>query len=400
MDDLNRQYRKQWGQLIVLTAVHFVMDAFPGLMHTVLPAFQASFHLSVAAGGILLTAFLVSTNGIQVVIGHLRPERERPLFLYAGIVLACSILLFRFVSSEAMPLLWLSLISVLCGAGIGMTHPEALKAVHRLDRISSAVSSSIFMAGGVIGFAVGGWGSTYLFKAQGVGALTPFCIASLVTLGLTLAFGIRLAVEREEAARRTAGVAEESLSFWLIMTIATLSACSVQILMWIIPQRLSEIGSDLTVGGLAVSLFSVAGGIGGMVLARTASRLGEIKLIEWMLAIGAPFTVAYLILMRHTWAVWLLFVGGFFCYGAYPLMISAARHSKGPSLGRRMGLIVGGIWLIACVLPMLLGPAAHRFGTGPILFCVPVGFVLAWAMAMMSGKKKPPISQMAQKINV
>ncbi|MCI0499786.1 MAG: hypothetical protein L0Y36_08930 [Planctomycetales bacterium] len=390
MDDASVPYRRQWVQLLAVAAAHFMVDSYPGLMHTILPALQHSFHLTVAAGGILLTVFLVSANGIQVFIGHLRAEQERPLFLYAGMILVCSILLFGLVSAETAPLIWLSLISVVCGSAVGMTHPEFLKAIHQLDRIPSAISSSVFMAGGVIGFAAGGWGSPYLFRWWGFACLIPFCAVSIVVLIILLALGIRLAVERDEPARQMESRHEESVPFWLIMTIATLSACSSQTLTWIVPQHLSRVGVDLTAGGLAVSLFSLAGGIGGIAVARWASRWGEMKLIEWMLAIGIPFIAAYLLLMQHTWATVLLFAGGFFCFGAYPLMISAARHSKGPNLGRRMGLIVGGIWLVSCVLPMLLGPFAHRFGTGPILFCVPVGFVLAWVMAI---KTKLPTVQ-------
>lgn len=384
MDDAQQQLRTQWTHLIALTAAHFVLDCFPGLMHTVLPAFQESFGLSVAAGGILLTVFLVSANGIQVLIGHMRAEQDKPLFLYIGLLLTCLILLFWVVPAGGLALLWLSIISIGCGAGVGMTHPEALKGIHRLDRISSAVSSSVFMAGGVIGFAVGGWGSTYLFGRWGFASLIPFCAVSVVVLVIVMVLGIRLAVERDEPARRTLRQHEKPLPFWLIMAIATLAACSSQTLTWIVPQRISEIGSSLTIGGLAVSMFSLSGGVGGIVVSRHASRHGEMKLIVRMLMCGIPFIIAYLLLMQHTWAVALLFVGGFFCFGAYPLMVSAARHSEGPNLGRRMGLIVGGIWLAACVLPMLLGPVAEHFGTVPILFCVPVGFVLSLLLAIRS----------------
>lgn len=382
MDDTEQQLRIQWIHLAALTAAHFVLDCFPGLMHTVLPAFQESFGLSVAKGGVLLTVFLVSANGIQVLIGHLRPEQDKPLFLYAGLLLTCMILLFWVVPSGGLALVWLSVISVACGAGVGMTHPEALKGIHRLDLIPSAISSSIFMAGGVIGFAVGGWGSTYLFQLWGFASLIPFCAVSVVILLVIMLLGVRLAVERDEATRRTLRQHETPLPFWLIMAIATLAACSAQTLTWIVPQRISEIGSGLTVGGLAVSMFSLAGGVGGIVVSRYARRHGEMRLIIWMLAAGIPFIIAYLFLMHYTWAVGLLFVGGFFCFGAYPLMVSAARHSEGPNLGRRMGLIVGGIWLVACVLPMLLGPVAEHFGTVPILFCVPVGFVLSLGLAI------------------
>jgi MFS family permease len=200
---------------------------------------------------------------------------------------------------------------------------------------------------------------------------------------------IRLAVERDEPARQAKQPHAESVSFWLIMAVATLGACSAQTLSWIVPQRISEINADLTLGGLAVSMFSLAGGIGAIVMSKKAHQLGEMAMIRRMLTVGIPFITAYLFWMQHRWAVGLLFIGAFFCFGAYPIMVSAARHSKGPNLGRRMGLIVGGIWLLACLLPMLLGPVAEHWGTLPIAFCVPVGFVLSLLLTVWKQNRKP-----------
>ncbi len=388
MDETQRQLRTQWILLIALTAAHFVLDCFPGLMHTVLPAFQQSFHLSVSEGAVLLTVFLIPANGIQVLIGRLRAENDKPLFLYAGLVAVCAIVLFGIVPADGTALLWLCLISLVCGAGVGMTHPECLKAIHRLDSISPAVSSSVFMAGGVIGFAFSSWTSTHWFERWGFGSLVPFCVAAVIVLAVLLIFGIRLAVERDEPTRKAARKQVEPISFWMIMAVATLAACSVQVLAWIVPQRVEELRLNLTFGGAAVSMYSLAGGIGGIVMSRFAAKHGELRLIRWMLAAGIPFLAAYLFFLPQPWSPMLLFVSGFFCFGAYPLMVSAARHSEGPNLGQRMGLIVGGIWLVACVLPMLLGPVAEHVGTLPILFCVPVGFVLSLLLAVMSQKKK------------
>lgn len=380
------EYRKQWVHLLVLTGAHFVLDSVPGLMHTVLPALQESFHLSVASGAVLLTAFLVSANGIQVLIGHLRPEKDQPLMLYAGFILVCSIALFSVVPTDHSALLWLCLISIVCGAGVGMTHPESLRAVHRLDRISSAVSSAVFMAGGVVGFAFGGWICTYLYTKHGLQSLIPFCIASVAALLIVVLSGIRLAVEREQADEKEAPATRQGPSFWLIISMATLVAGSMTVFAWIVPQHIRSLGIDLTAGGLSVSVLSVSGGVGAVVMSRWAVRFGEYKTVSRMLALGIPFMIAYLFLIVYPWALVLLFTGGFFCFGSYPILVSIARGCKGNNLGQRMGWVVGGVWLIACGLPMLLGPIAKHFGTVPVLFCVPVGFILSLGLSKLYDK--------------
>lgn len=403
-------YRGQWGQLIVLTGAHFVLDMYPGMMHTVLPALQDSFGLSVAAGAVLLTVFLVAANAIQVLLGHLRPDKEKPLLLYAGVVLTNSILLFGLVSTGAGALVWLSLIALAAGAGVGIAHPEGLRAVHRLEGISAAVSSSVFMGGGVFGFAFGGVVSTYLYERYEVMGLVPLCGLSVAVLVAMVMSGVKLAVEREpdcaadnkppppcgvlalgrgRAFHGRDAHATGEASFWGIFAVATLTACSVQVLLWIVPQHISGIGAELTQGGRTVSLFSLAGGAGGILWARKAAARGELRTIITMLGIGLVFVVLYLMVLgRGVLATATLAAGGFFAFGAYPLMVGLARKCEGPNLGRRMGLIVGGIWLAACILPMLLGPLAQRWGTGWILYSVPGGFAGALLLAMGIAKRR------------
>ncbi|MHC4552449.1 MAG: MFS transporter [Planctomycetota bacterium] len=380
MDAAQCAHRTQWTQLLALTAVHFVIDMFPGFMHPLMPAFQESFQLSAAAGSALLTIFLVAANGIQVLIGHIRSDEDKPLMLYGGLLLVSAIAMFAVIPPGGLALLWLSLIAVISGLGVGMTHPEMLRAIHRMDHISSAASSTVFMAGGVVGFAFSGWVSTHLFELWGMNCVYPFCLVAIVTLLVLPIFRIRLAVERDESQRKT--VRTEAVSFWLIMVMATLGACSAQVLAWIVPYRIKELGLDLTFGGEAVSVYSLAGGVGGIVFSFFVKRFGELRLIRWMLAAGVPFMLAYLVFLPQRWSPLLIFGGGFFCFGAYPLMVSLARHCEGPNLGQRMGLIVGGIWLVACLLPMLLGWIIDIFGTVPILFCVPVGFMLALLLSL------------------
>ncbi len=385
---IQNEYRRQWEQLLTLTAAHFVLDSFPGLMHTVLPAFQDSFQLSVAAGAVLLTAFLVSANGIQVAIGHRRPEKDRPLFLYIGFLFVCAIALFAVVPPNSLALLWLCLIAIICGVGVGMTHPEALRAVHRLDKISSTVSSAVFMFGGVAGFAFGGWITTHLYTSYGLSSLIPFCIASVIALGVMMFFRIRLSVERDKPEDQQTHSEVSPPSLWLIIAIATLVASSMTVFAWIIPQHVRQLGIDLTVGGVAVSVLSISGGVGAVVMSKWAHRVGEFKMVRWMLVAGIPFITAYLFLIPHRWALSLLFIGGFFCFGVYPILVSIARGCEGTSLGQRMGWVVGGVWLIACIFPMILGPVAKQFGTGPIVFCIPVGFVLSLLLILVNQRNE------------
>jgi hypothetical protein len=81
-------------------------------------------------------------------------------------------------------------------------------------------------------------------------------------------------------------------------------------------------------------------------------------------------------------AVWLLFGLGFCSMSAYILMITIARHASGLSLGRRMGLIVGGTWGLANLILMALVPLAGHYGTNFILKFMPLGYLFSGAFGL------------------
>jgi FSR family fosmidomycin resistance protein-like MFS transporter len=148
----------------------------------------------------------------------------------------------------------------------------------------------------------------------------------------------------------------------------------------------------LTFGGFSAMLFSLAGGLGGMLVSRYAARNGEMKICAWMLAVGAPFGFLYPALIMYRPSAALVAVMGFLCYGTYPLMVSMARQSRGGNLGRRMGLIVGGTWLIASFVPRLMAPVAQKISLNFVLFLAPIGYLVAagmcWYLWMQMKKAK------------
>jgi FSR family fosmidomycin resistance protein-like MFS transporter len=370
---------RQWAILLALTAGHFVVDCFPGTMHTLLPEIQKEFHFNLSSGATLLMFFLVAANGVQVAMGHLRPDKTRPLFLYLGLACSlflCCLTLLPHRQSSFWPLVAMLFI---CGLGVGMTHPEFLRSVHTLDKISSAVSTSVFMCGGVGGFAFGGWVATGLVQKWGFSMLWYFCGVSIVTGVVLLLLRIRLAQESQET-DTVPVLSGRAVPFWPLYITTVVAGSASSLLVWAIPQALDKAGFDLTFGGFSVMLFSLAGGIGGMLASRRAARKGELLMCVWMLAAGAPIGFLYPGLMTHRGSAALIAVVGLLCYGAYPLMVSMARQSRGGNLGNRMGLIVGGTWLIAGFVPRLMAPLAQKISLEFVLFLAPVGYLVAAGM--------------------
>jgi FSR family fosmidomycin resistance protein-like MFS transporter len=375
----NPTISRQWVILLALTAGHFVVDCFPGTMHTLLPEVQKDFHFNLSSGASLLMYFLLGGNAIQVFIGHLRADKTRPLFLYLGLV--CSLFLSGLILLPRTQNSFWPMVAMLfvCGLGVGMTHPEFLRSVHTLNKISSAVSTSVFMAGGVTGFAFGGWVATALVQRWGFSMLWYFCVMSIV-IGLIL-LSLRVRLSQESPDSDAAPVSSvQTVPFWPLYITTVVAGSASSVLVWAIPQAIDKAGFELTFGGFSVMLFSLAGGVGGMLISRRAARQGELKMCIWMLAAGVPFGFLYPGLITHHWSAVLIAVTGLLCYGAYPLMVSMARQSRGGNLGRRMGLIVGGTWLIAGFMPRLLAPVAQKTSLNFVLLLAPLGYLIAAGM--------------------
>jgi len=377
----------QWAQLLALAFSHFVVDIFSGMLHSTLPAIQTHFGFGVARGGIILTSFLLVANGIQLLTGHLRENRNRPFFIYLGLALAALLCLLNILPAQPSALPAVIALAVISAAGTGIVHPEGLRGIHTLDKIPPAVSTSVFMALGILGFATGGYVATALVEKFGLKGIYVFALCSVLAIVLIALLKIRLAVESKS--ENNSPAAEEKIQppFALVMLMATFAAISTAVMVWLLPQRLHQLGFELTFGGLSVMLFSLAGGLGSFLWAAVAHKKGELKTAYTVLVAGLPFFIAYDLLIHHKAAVWLLFTASFCCFGAYPLMVTLGRYAKGLTLGRRMGLIVGGTWLISSVFPMILAPVAERIGMQTILVCAGIGYLLSAILGLYIHRK-------------
>ena len=375
-------------QLFVLAGVHFLIDMFASMLPAILPAIRDEFSLSLSLGGLVLVVMLMASNGIQPLIGHLRANKRRPLFLHLGLILAVSICLLGALPRGSSAFSLIILLAVVSGCGIAIVHPEGLRAVHRLKRLPPAVSTAVFMAGGFLGYASGGAVSAYLVSRFGLQGLYPLALCPLIGIIMVIFLRVRLAVEHKSSNRKKDGAPQNRLPFWLIMTMAIPAAVSTTVLANLLPTVLNELGFELTFGGFSATMFGLGGAIGSFVWANIARKKDELKCSIAALFLVIPFIVIYLIFISNRSAIWLLFGAGFCAIAAYILMITISRHAAGLSLGQRMGFMVGGTWALANIVFMALLPAAEHLGTNFILKFTPLGYLFSglfglWVMSKL-----------------
>jgi hypothetical protein len=273
------------------------------------------------------------------------------------------------------------ILAVISGFGIAVVHPEGLRAVHRLKRIPPTVSTAVFMAGGFLGYASGGGVSALLVSRYGFQGLYPLIACSVVGVAGVILLKIRLAVEPKvpnERMIQTPGVCR--LPFWFIFAMAMPAAVSTTILAVLLPTVLVDgLGFGLTFGGLSTTMFGLGGAAGSFVWAYAARKRNELACTVVALFLAVPLLLAYLVLIDNRSAIWMLLGAGFCTISAYSLMITLSRYATGPTLGRRMGVMVGGTWALAYIVFMALLSASEKlnFATQAILNVTPWGYLLS-----------------------
>jgi len=364
-------------QLLVLSAVHFFIDMFAGMLPPLLPVIREEFALSLSLGGLLVIALNMTSNGVQVLTGHMRARKRRPLFLHVGLIVGAGICLVGVLPKSGGAFAALLLLSTISGVGIAAVHPESLRAVHHLRRIPPAVSTAVFMAGGFLGYASSGAVSTVLVSRFGLRGLYPLILCPAAGILLVIFLRIRLAVEPTVRNTNKRSGSENQLPFWFIFAMAIPAAVSTIVLASLLPTVLNELGFELTFGGFSATMFGLGGAAGSFVWAGIAHKKGELRCTIIALFLTVPFLAAYLIFIESKMAMWIMFGTGFCSISAYTLMITLARDTSGPSLGRRMGFMVGGTWALANIVFLALLPAIEYLGADFIMKFTPVGYVLS-----------------------
>ena len=387
----------QRAQLVALSGVHFVVDLFSNILPPILPAVRRHFGLSLFEGTALVVVLLLTSNWFQLAVGHLRARKNDRVFLYGGLGLAASISLMGLVPVWPQALWWLCALAVVAGMGIAMVHPDALRAVHTIDRITPATTTAVFMASGFFGFAVAGWVSTALVARWGLKGLYPLVVCPLAVVLAVKGLRVRLAVDPEDGRDDPLDPHRPSLPFWMVSAMAIPAAISTTIVGTLLPTRLvDELGFGLTFGGASATVYGLGGALGSILWARLAVRKGELRCTIWALLLVIPLLGLYLVLMSAKAAILLLFGVGFFSFSAFILMITLARAATGVCLSMRMAGIVGGTWGVANLVFLPLVRAAETTGTGWVLGLAPVGYLGAavWGLLvrrrmLRSGRSSP-----------
>ncbi len=381
------KYQLAVFQLVTLTAIHFMMDMLSGTMPGILPMLRDKFSLSIGNGVMLLMVSAFVCNSAQILIGPLRAQAQKPFFLPLGILLTVSLYLIASVPVGGAAIWWLILIMITMGIGVASVHPEGLRGICAIDpgQISPSTATTVFMLAGFSGYATGPLvGGLLVEKFDSLyglwvlAALIPVMFIMLKLAKVKLASGKQ---EAKEEAELDAHVVASQLTFGQIMVLATLINIGCSLMQSLLPSYLRSQDFSLSYGGTSAFIFGMGSASGALIINYWRNRIDCLKCVKWGIAGGIPLLVAFVLLSRYPTARWLLYFSGMLVGAGFPQLVVLARHAPGgPSLGARMGLIVGGTWGIAGILLLIIGYVADVTGIKFVMFASPLAFLLTFIM--------------------
>lgn len=383
-----------WAQLVSLTAMHFCVDMFSGTMAGFLPVLREKFALSIGLGVTLLTLTGFTCNTFQIVAGGLRKHATTLFFIPLGLLLVLAIPAIGLVPPGAHAFAWLCLLVAIAGVGVACVHPEGLRGVCHIqpDALSPGTATTVFMLAGFLGYAsgplVGGALVERFDSIHAIWLLAP--LLPLVLLGLRLSH-VRLAVQPAAAAPAAAVPAPATrLTFMQIMLLATLLNTGCTAIQGLLPSYLHSYGHSLKYGGTSALLFGLGSACGTLLINALRKHWGPLRCIYGGLLLGLPLCTLYLLLVNHEGIRILLFFSGLTLGAGFPQLVVLSRTAaKGPSLGLRMGLIVGGSWGLAGILFLLIGFLADLIGLKLAMYSVPAAFAAA-LLTLDRWRRQPP----------
>jgi len=364
--------------MAIIMIAKFFSDMFLGIVPAIIPTLRDNFGLTLQLCIILTTCLHISANLIQLFVGHLRPNKSKPLVILISSATIAAIALVGLLPASASAFPLIALLIIITGCANGMYNPEALRIIHRLKRIRSAMGSSLFAASALCGYAIGSWLGPALTWPFGLkGLLLTLPVPVVITIMLLKA---RLKLHTEKPDDRWSPVRREPvyrLPLWPIMLMAIMAALSSHIMGWLLPTYLTDIKLGQVFGGFSITLWCIGSAFGTFFWAYVSKYKGDLCAAVIAFLSGIPFIILYLLNIESKAAIGLLFIAGFGSPAVFALTISMARNASGSNLGRRMGLIIGGVWGIAALAMPPISELQKHIGTQPILCFVPVGYTLA-----------------------
>ena len=366
--------------LFAVTLAHITVDMHTGSLVVLLPLLLASFDLSYTSAAAVVTVNSLVIALAQPLFGVFGDRRALTWLVPAGCLLTgAAMVTVLFVPSYALVLP----VVMLAGVGSAAFHPEALSRVRAVSGSLAASGTSVFFAGGNVGFALGPTLAVILTQRFGRPGALIMLVPTLLALGF-LASQWRVLGQARNARLARAQIEKQSRTrvvgvVGFLMVLIILRSTTVGGLQTFLPLYFGETG-ELPPEGAAflVTLLLISGVVGTLSGGTLAERFGRKAMMLGTMSAALVGLVVFL----HAGGplrVVAICVGGASISAAWPVLVVMIQESMPGHIGLASGLSLGTAYGATGLGVASLGGLADTFGlpiTMNVITLLPLGILL------------------------
>lgn len=381
------------GGVALLSSAHVVDDLYQGAVPALLPFLVAERHYTYAAVAGLTLAATVLSSVTQPAFGWWTDRRPRRWMIPVGMCTAATGVALAGLTT-VYALTWL--VIALSGLGIAAFHPEAARAARQAAG-SSNRAMSVFALGGNAGFALGALITIPLLLAVGLHGTVLLVIPALV-MGVVLVSRLRTVLDGRDGQRRRSllptGVDDWPAFLRLTSVVVVRSIMFFGLTSFVALYFINYLGSSTQVGGAALTVFLVSGGVGTLLGGWVADRAGRLASIRTGFAIAAPALGGLLLVTDERIALVLVAITGLALYMPFGVFVMLGQdylpNRIGTASGVTVGLAVSIGGLFSPVLGWLADSVSLRFALGTLVVLPVLALVLSAWLHDPSGQPTAP----------
>ncbi|MGQ4807793.1 Fosmidomycin resistance protein [Candidatus Entotheonellaceae bacterium PAL068K] len=388
------------SRLGLATFGHFLNDCYSAFLAPILPLLIAKLSLSLTAASGLAAIPALTASIFQPLYGMASDRIQGRFFMLLGPTLSIVCMSLIGVAPHAVVI---GALLLCAGVGSAAFHPQAVAAAGTASGEHKGFGISLFIFGGSLGFAVGPL--VIIGAVEFWGLDQSFWIAIPGLLGMLILWRY-LQVPRQPADRmpmRSLQTAFQGVygPMGLLFSIAVLRDFVRSAVVTFLPIFLAMQGRSLIAGGITLSLFSLAGALGGMV----GGWLSDVWNRKGVIATSGLLCVPLLYGIFHTkgflsWVMLVLAAGTL--SGAHSVIIAFAQELVPARAGTASSLVMGLGWGAAGVLLIGFGSVADLMSVPRALDIVVMVPLAAVGLALLlpadtsfRGKPVTPAHDMA-----
>lgn len=378
------QGRLPWKPLIVLASAHMITDAYLDFLPPLMPLLIKKLNLTLALSGSLVTLRALASFCTQPAVGYISDRTGARLFILFGPLVAGVFIGLLGIA----PSYWsLTLCLIVAGIGHSAMHPQGAAMIGDIGRSRAGLSMSIWSIGGTMGMALGPVMATLTVSTLGLsGTVYTIVFAIIITVLL-----IRVTLPSSPSTYATGAYSLRKhlfpkiralALFWVLAVLRTAAGMSfLQFLSVFLTQK----GSSLLTAGLAVSMFTGGGALGGFIGGILSDHVGRKKVMLTSFLLSPLFL--FMFLKSHgIISLGFLVLGGVCMWGTVPVIIIAAQETAPESRTLVSSMMMGLGWGVGSILVTVTGFLGDTIGLEKALQWVLILPLIGVALIVLSMK--------------